>query len=158
MRVLALPLKLQPNHDSPSAQVAPYTSAAQPYVQPVVPYIEKAKPYVPPAVLAVLLLCTPPMLCILGFVAFITAPIWLTVGFLTAFIWIPALIVSVRLFHSPTLQPPLLHSSCVFYCYVRCKRWRIQRNSRAWSPGEGPGECFGLERGKGGWSVDTASP
>lgn len=71
------------NPHRPFAQVAPYTSAAQPYVQPVVPFIEKAKPYVPPAVLAVLLLCTPPMLCVLGFVAFVTAPVSPLIPFLS---------------------------------------------------------------------------
>mmetsp|Transcript_19941 Transcript_19941/g.49862 ORF Transcript_19941/g.49862 Transcript_19941/m.49862 type:complete len:185 (-) Transcript_19941:299-853(-) len=79
-------------HTGVEGKVAPYAAKAKPYVQPVVPYVEAAKPYVPPAMLALLVVCTPPVLCVLGFVAFITAPVWLTVGFLTAFIWIPALI------------------------------------------------------------------
>eukprot|EP00285_Hemiselmis_virescens_P018983 CAMPEP_0173385042 /NCGR_PEP_ID=MMETSP1356-20130122/7638_1 /TAXON_ID=77927 ORGANISM="Hemiselmis virescens, Strain PCC157" /NCGR_SAMPLE_ID=MMETSP1356 /ASSEMBLY_ACC=CAM_ASM_000847 /LENGTH=179 /DNA_ID=CAMNT_0014340681 /DNA_START=56 /DNA_END=595 /DNA_ORIENTATION=- len=79
-------------HAGVEGKVAPFTDKAKPYVQPVVPYVEAVKPYVPPAILACMVMCTPPVLFVLGLVAFFTAPIWLTVGFLTAFIWIPALI------------------------------------------------------------------
>lgn len=77
-----------------NSKIAPYTAKAEPFVRPVVPYINKAKPYVPPAILATILISLPPVLCVLGFLAFITAPIWITIGFLTAFIWIPVVVCS----------------------------------------------------------------
>lgn len=63
------------HHVQTPLQVAPFTSKAKPFVQPVVPYIEKAKPYVPAGVLTVLALSTPPVLLCCAIVAFITAPV-----------------------------------------------------------------------------------
>lgn len=71
----------------------PYTAKVQPYVQPVVPYLDKAKPYVPPAVLALAVLVTMPVVFVFSLIALLTAPIWMTFGLLTSFIWVPVVVV-----------------------------------------------------------------
>ena len=100
-------------------QVRPLTKQTQPYVQPLVPYINQATPYLPPIALALIALASVPVLFTFLVIAFFTAPvsyikvdvpklvfiiymflnqIWLTVGFFTAFIWIPIAIFAVRSF------------------------------------------------------------
>eukprot|EP00960_Hanusia_phi_P038808 753612-Hanusia_phi.AAC.3 len=57
-----------------AAKTKPYTAKAKPYIQPVVPYIEKARPYVPYGFLAAMIAMAIPVMMVLAFFAFITAP------------------------------------------------------------------------------------
>jgi len=62
---------------------------ARPYLQPLDPYVATAKPFVLPAATVALAVAAPPICIVCAIIAFFTSPFWLTVGFFTAFIWVP---------------------------------------------------------------------